>query len=240
MLTHTDAKIVLQSVAPELSLAERLVAQGISLHETSYGSGWKEGHGAGSHNWGAITTTSKNPADYFESQDSTPTNTYQGHFKVYPDDGAGALDVVKVGLKQNVRDAAARGDLQLVAQGMFDNHYYTGVSLDPATNVRRYRDALADAISQITAETGEANPFAPKVSPGQPSQSSDLPRLSLGSVGSGVQLLSALIGSKIVGAFDVELHLAVRKFQAKKGLAIDGVVGPKTWTALIVAADPVK
>lgn len=240
MLSHTEAKSILENVAPSLTLAERLVVQGISLHETSYGSGWKPGHGEGSHNWGAIMTTSTNPADYFETQDSNPSGPFTGHFKIYPSDEAGALDVVNVGLRSNVRAAAARGDIQQVAQAMYDNHYFTGTSTDPGTDVRRYRDALSNAISQITAETGEANPFGPKAPLPPVSSPSDLPRLSLGCVGEAVQLVAALVDAPLSEVFTTELLVAVRTFQNRKGLKPDGIVGPQTWAALIVGAEPVN
>jgi hypothetical protein len=35
------------------------------------------------------------------------------------------------------------------------------------------------------------------------------------------------------GRFDQKTEAAVRKFQGDKGLAVDGVVGPRTWTALV-------
>lgn len=159
MLTHLQAKTILETVAPDLTQAERLIAQAVSLHETGYGAGWREGHGAGSHNWGAIMRPPGDAGPFFESTDSNPTSTFTGHFKIYPDDSAGALDVTKVALKPNVRAAAADGDVQAVAQGMFDNGYFTGTSKDPSVNVARYRDALNSALAAIRGGTGENLPF---------------------------------------------------------------------------------
>jgi Putative peptidoglycan binding domain len=241
MMTHGRALRILESVAPELTPSERLVAQSISLHETGYGSGWKPGHGEGSHNWGAITRAASDPGPFFESRDSTPTRSYVGRFRVYATDEEGARDVVDVALKPDVREAANAGDMQGVAARMYGHGYYTGTSPTPAVNVARYRDKLLEAADSITRATGEPNPF-PKGSPGAsaPSEPSSLPVLQLGAQGVGVSLVAALLeriepGSGLMRPSDsYTAHVAevVRQFQGLSGLLQDGICGPKTWRAL--------
>lgn len=254
MMTHVQAKNLFEQAAPDLTERERLVAQSIALHESSYGAGWKEGHGQGSHNFGAIMRPAGDEGPFFETGDSRPSGTagapavaFTGHFKVYPDDLHGAADVVKVALKANVREAAVSGDMQGVAQGMFQNHYFTGTSQNPLVNVARYRDALLAAAAKICVETGEANPFpklpAVPVSPQAPSPSPlpSLPVLRSASRGAAVSLLAACLERLERGHgftppaadFGEKLDSAVRRFQSSNGLAADGVVGPRTWATLI-------
>lgn len=244
MISHSDAKSLLELVSPEISVPERLAAQGVALHESSYGAGWKEGHGAGSHNWGAIMRPSSDSGPFFETEDSNPSGAFVGHFKIYPDDAAGALDVVHVALKPNVRTAAVSGNLRGVAQAMFDNHYFTGTSQTASVNVLRYEAALRAAIEKIVAETGEANPFpkAPGATTPAPSSSvlpHSLPILRLGDSGTAVRLLRAIVerldrslmvtpGDK----YDVTLAAAVASIQGTSGLIVDHLVGEKTWNAL--------
>jgi hypothetical protein len=255
MMSHAAAKSLFEKVAPDLTPAERLAAQAISLHESSYGAGWKEGHGAGSHNFGAIMRPPGDNGPAFQTKDSRPGKDgeqpieFQGSFKVYPDDEAGALDVVRVALRSNVREAANKGSLDGVAAGMFKNGYYTGTHQSPTINIGLYRDALERAVSKIIAETGEENPF-PKVKPAAPSPSSPsphhsalLPLVEKGSSGDGVDLLVLLLKvldpgsmlattkSQVVGE---QIEKIVKGFQGSHGLLIDGRVhNLETWPRLI-------
>ncbi len=253
MLSHSDAKAILEHVAPELTLGERVAAQAVALHESSYGAGWREGHGAGSHNWGAIMRPTGDDGPFFETRDSRPGTTdaapigFVGHFKVYPDDAAGALDVVHVALKPNVRGAVEKKDLRAVAQAMHDNVYYTGTSTSSLVNVMRYENALRAAVDKIISETGEDNPF-PKASAPQPaphgsgpsqSPGQSLPVLRPGDSGDAVSLLRAALelldrGNMLAPSphYDDSLSRAVSGFQGMNGLTVDRVVGPKTWAAL--------
>ncbi|WP_051894203.1 peptidoglycan-binding domain-containing protein [Streptomyces exfoliatus] len=45
---------------------------------------------------------------------------------------------------------------------------------------------------------------------------------------------------KTDGVFGKNTKSAVRSFQARAGLKVDGVVGPKMWNALITRSTPVK
>lgn len=57
--------------------------------------------------------------------------------------------------------------------------------------------------------------------------------LKTGSKGNRVKLLQQLIGATADGIFGVKTHAAVRAYQSKKGLAVDGVVGLNTWKVLL-------
>jgi hypothetical protein len=57
--------------------------------------------------------------------------------------------------------------------------------------------------------------------------------LSYGSTGSQVKQLQQLLGIHADGIFGSETRAAVMDFQRKHHLAVDGVVGPQTWAALL-------
>lgn len=164
MITHTQALAIVTSADPTLTPAENLAVRCISWHESNYGGGWKP-PGVGSNNWGAITK--RMPCDEstgFMYQDSKPDGnggviTYRTCFRRYPTPEAGALDVIKVALKPNVRALIATKGLRGCAEGMFANHYYTGVASTPEANIAAYTKALENAKRAILAETKERDPF---------------------------------------------------------------------------------
>jgi peptidoglycan hydrolase-like protein with peptidoglycan-binding domain len=62
--------------------------------------------------------------------------------------------------------------------------------------------------------------------------------LRSGSTGSSVQILQTGLNGKgyplvADGVFGSQTDAAVRRFQADRGLRVDGVVGPQTWQALV-------
>lgn len=159
---HNAAKELVERIDPSLTPAESLAVRAVAHHETKYGKAWPEGAGKGSHNMGAIMTGELGEAcTGFRHKDSNPDGSFTGCFRIYPDDEAGFRDLIKVLLKSNVRAAAGNGDLHGVARAMFDNHYYTGTSKDPETNVNRYEEALTRNLAEIVAATGEENTYTP-------------------------------------------------------------------------------
>jgi mannosyl-glycoprotein endo-beta-N-acetylglucosaminidase len=70
-----------------------------------------------------------------------------------------------------------------------------------------------------------------------------LPTLRLGSEGKDVRYLQTILNYygyslKIDGIFGKKTEDAVKKFQKSRRLRVDGIVGPKTWTALLTDYDP--
>ncbi len=64
-----------------------------------------------------------------------------------------------------------------------------------------------------------------------------LPTLRFGDRGSAVRVLQRLLVSKrypirIDGDFGVLTETAVKAFQSRRGLTVDGIVGSRTWRAL--------
>ncbi len=58
------------------------------------------------------------------------------------------------------------------------------------------------------------------------------PILGYGSKGEAVRTLQRLLGIRVDGDFRSDTRRAVVGFQKRKGLLVDGVVGPETWRAL--------
>lgn len=65
------------------------------------------------------------------------------------------------------------------------------------------------------------------------------PKLTKGSVGDKVTLLQSMLSEKgflttgVTGVYDPETYQSVKEFQTSKELTVDGIVGPKTWSALM-------
>jgi hypothetical protein len=160
---HKKAKAAVEKVDPSLTAAESQAVRAVASHETSYGTGWKDGEGAGSFNMGAIMTgETADACSGFKHGDSNPDEKFNGCFKVYPSESSGYRDLIRVLLKSNVRNAARKGDLLGIARAMFDNHYYTGTSHEPEVNIERYHDALRSNLDSIIAATGEKDAYTPK------------------------------------------------------------------------------
>ena len=70
----------------------------------------------------------------------------------------------------------------------------------------------------------------------------DLPILRRGSKGNSVRALQLLlIGNGcsvgkygVDGDFGGDTAAAVRRYQSRKGLTVDGIAGPATWSALLI------
>lgn len=95
------------------------------------------------------------------------------------------------------------------------------------------------AAKPVAVKVGPARVDPPKVQPVSPVQ---LPTLVRGAgirpkpPSPNVKLLQQRLGIKDDGQFGSGTEAAVKAFQAKNGLSPDGIVGPKTWTALFAGA----
>ncbi len=78
----------------------------------------------------------------------------------------------------------------------------------------------------------------PMATPPTPPPTNNCPTLKMGSQGSSVVELQRLLLSNgfnpgpVDGIFGNQTHSAVTAFQRSRGLAVDGIVGVQTWTAL--------
>jgi len=154
--SDTEARSILEQAfalrgMPAVSLAELQTAQAIARFEGGYGDGWV-GEGVGSHNWGAIQCGHYAPCEpgCFQNGDSHADGAkYQGCFRIYPDDlaGAGAL-LHQLYRRQGVPEAMAAGDATAVAEAMRATGYFEA----PAT---RYATAIETHAGELSASLGE-------------------------------------------------------------------------------------
>jgi len=273
-VNHSEARAIVDGLTPELTPIESLFVRMVSFFETNYGTGWQEdGGGKGSNNWGAITMAPKGVNSNecpggFRHEDSLfdsatgKVKRYTTCFRSYATPADGAMDVVRVALKPNVR--AAFPSLRGAVAAMHANKYFLGIMPTATENVDAYAAALTRALRAIVKETGEPDPFVMAgaadtlpPSPGSESLGSSgtsLPVLRLGTTGLVVELwrelvtrddpaLSAVRDSRSPDVFDVPLRDATRAFQSLNRLAVDGVVGNlETWPMMVrlLRAEPIR
>jgi hypothetical protein len=142
------------------TIPEIQAVQAIALHETGYG---QLGFFPDSHNWGAVQCpgtwgATECPAGCVMGKDSMPppgssseTVTKPVCFRSYPDDVAGALDLVRNATTARPRTlkALATGDADQIAAAMYAERYYTGTSKIAAVNVATYAAAIARRATEI-------------------------------------------------------------------------------------------
>jgi murein DD-endopeptidase MepM/ murein hydrolase activator NlpD len=112
---------------------------------------------------------------------------------------------------------------------------------DPVAEAPEHNEAQAAKVdAELVAKKAAAKveaPEAPKTvvapvvveikNPGYPGR-----YVQKGSIGSEVKFIQQQVKVKITGDFDEATHDAVEKLQAKHGLKVDGIIGPKTWAFL--------
>lgn len=182
-MRHVEAKRVVDSLTDlQLSPGESLAVRCVSQHETQYGRGWdpvrkRPEFGYGSNNWGAVTTSSQDPARSFAHHDSmfdessgkviaaparfaryaTPADGARGTAKVLLFNGSNPAS----GRRENIRQAIENHNLLELAAAMRVNRYFMGIK--PFQDaIIDYHSALLRAYNAIKAETGETWFDAPK------------------------------------------------------------------------------
>lgn len=147
-----------------------------------------------------------------------------------------------------------------IARKMYEGKYFGGYSEDPEKNIRDYARNLADGGEYFAKIFGDGDPFggkdgAEKPSPlavppqveepmpdTEPSPSclagSGLPTLLIESSGEGVRLWQRLMNHdpkrgvtlSVDGNFGRLTMAATKHWQSRRGLVVDGIVGPKSWS----------
>lgn len=96
-----------------------------------------------------------------------------------------------------------------------------GRKIDPTFDMIEFRDDVEDLMQGITPRMTVAT-----VDPRRA-------MLRKGDQGNSVRELQKLLDIEVDGAFGPKTLAAVKAFQAQHGLTADGLVGPKTWEALL-------
>lgn len=151
-----DAFVAFEDVVHVTPTVNELrILKAVSLHETTYGQGWR-GNGAGSHNMGAIQADRSWTGSTFDGSDTHPTAAggaiaYEQKFRSYPTAIEGWKDLVNELYirRSNVRRAAQNGNPLDVAKAMRAAKYYEGQGATEAQRIRGYAQALADALWEI-------------------------------------------------------------------------------------------
>ncbi len=101
---------------------------------------------------------------------------------------------------------------------------------DPSFDMITFRASVADILN------GKADPviLIPPVEPDKPGASAR-PTLRRGASGDLVKQIQEKLSISADGTFGPETEAALRAFQRNHNLVPDGIVGPKTWTALDAA-----
>ncbi len=139
--------------APTLNELRILLA--VSLHETTFGAGWK-GDGVGSNNMGAVQATKAWTGETFGATDTHPTSSggtiaYDIGFRKYPSPFEGWADLVRVLYVQSPRTRAAAntGDAQAVAKAMRAAKFYEGKGATESDRIGNYEQALVNALWEV-------------------------------------------------------------------------------------------
>ncbi len=217
--------------------------------------------GAGSNNWGSVQGTGS--AGSFQHVDRHADGSwYVGTFKKYKTPAEGFISVESTILGGGLRRAAGAadikaaldaGDARAAVFAMHSNGYF---ELGPEA----YLGAVERNHKALCANAGLVSalrfPLAPGRSPsgvgslasgstslGGPSviqkppfvaeRFTTMPVIWLGAYGPPVQVLCMCLAVPVQSGFDGVLKALVMKWQEDHGLVKDGVVGPKTWEALL-------
>lgn len=112
-----------------------------------------------------------------------------------------------------------------------------GVADDPGHFDRAFATIMAGckpAEAQEKPVEAPQKAATPKVATGRRPYPGEV--LRRGSRGEDVAWMQAIVGTKADGDFGPVTERAVRRWQSRNGLAVDGIVGPKTWQRLVLAA----
>lgn len=92
--------------------------------------------------------------------------------------------------------------------------------------------AFRAAVGAILAGTAPPPTVIPATEPAAPGGAAPRPTLRRGDKGPLVIVIQTKLGVENAGTFGPKTEAAVRVFQGVHGIVPDGIVGPKTWTAL--------
>ncbi len=140
-------------VPPSTNELRTLLA--VSLHEATYGHGWRA-PGVGSNNMGAIQAGPSWTGETFDYQDTSPTDSggavaYDQKFRAYPSALEGWKDLVRelYVRRSSVRRAAQSANPLDVAAAMRATKYFEGQGATQSERIRNYAQALADSLLEI-------------------------------------------------------------------------------------------
>ncbi len=137
------------------STNELRILLAVSLHEATFGAGWRA-PGVGSNNMGALQAGASWAGESFDYSDTHPTDTggavvYDQKFRAYPTALEGWQDLVRelYVRRSSVRRAAQSANPLDVAAAMRATKYFEGQGATQSERIRNYAQALADSLLEI-------------------------------------------------------------------------------------------
>jgi len=205
---------------------------GVSVLESQRGSGWR---GA---NLGAIqrgrgwTGPTFTYTDTHPNPDGTST-PYTVEFRWYETWQEAYLDLARVmygGSRHRVLLAAQWGDTYGVSQLMRETSYYEGFGRNQSERIHNHYIALRRSVVKADFELGFEVPSYSDLPIGFPGT------IRFGSTGDDVKTAQRELGCiaplAADGIFGRQTERAAKEYQSAHGMLSDGIVGPKTWSAL--------
>lgn len=188
----------------------------------------------------------------FLYQDTTPqsdgtSKKYYVYFRRYLDLPAGCAALARTVYVVHGRSvclaAASRGDVYGFSAAMHKTRYYEGWGATVEKRILNHHNAMMGALRAICKDLGKPLPSVGAVPPhpvpddNAPAAHPTLRRGAPFSQRAHVKALQQALnidGAQLVvdGKFGPATESAVKAFQSANGLAVDGIVGPKTWAAL--------
>ena len=135
--------------------------------------------------------------------------------------------------KATSSSSANQGDTGDPYPGSSDNRELTGASV-PDTN--SYSGAATEVAITSIGDSGPS--ISVEFDVGESEPSTDDPTLRNCDHGTAVTRLQQALKNlgfdpgPVDGSFGIKTDAAVRKYQAARGLKVDGIVGPKTWAKI--------
>lgn len=127
----------------------------VSLHESTFGKGWRA-PGVGSNNMGALQAGPSWTGETFDYTDTHPSDTgaavvYDQKFRAYSTALEGWQDLVRelYVRRSSVRRAAQSANPLDVAAAMRATKYFEGQGATQSERIRNYAQALADSLLEI-------------------------------------------------------------------------------------------
>ncbi len=140
--TDDKAYQTMRRAVPNATEPEVQYALTVARGEGFYGLGWR-GEGVGSNNWGAVQGAG-DAGSFSNTDHHADGKSYIGKFKRYSTPEAGAADMFRILMKQNVRNYVNAGRLKKAVFAQHDNGYY---ELHPA----KYYTAVKKNYGTLTA-----------------------------------------------------------------------------------------
>lgn len=167
-LPHAEARATLLRVWPAANLGEATpqalqAMQAVAMLESGYGTGWRAGSPMeGSHNWGgtqAGVSAPCPPGTALQGDRHADGTPYKTCFRLYPDDDAGALDMLRTVRRRwgSLRLAVlSSGDADAFSDAQIGSGYTEGTGANPLARRIDYRDKhFLPAVRSIAKALGE-------------------------------------------------------------------------------------